>query len=139
MHSFIKREYDYAIRICAFLAGFKSGETVPLSKVARLLAIPRPFATKIVHKLKNNGITDAVQGKAGGIFLRKDPRKLSLLDILQAMGFNSTLNECLHEYGHCPLIKGCRIHLFFKMEEQKLLSDFADKKISELVIYSNEL
>lgn len=139
MNSFLKREYDYAIRICAYLAGKGYHIPVPLPQVAKVLYITKPFATKIVHKLKNCGITGAVQGKTGGIYLEKDPKKLSLLSILKSMGFNSTLNECIQDNHRCPLIKVCHIHDFFVETELELLSKFKTKMISELVIRDEDL
>jgi len=135
MNAFIKREYDYAIRICAYLAGNELGKAIPLSHIVKVLSIPKPFATKIVHKLKNNGMTASVQGKSGGIFLKRDPETISILDILKAMKFDSTLNECIYHHDICPLVGVCHIHNFFMQEEQRLLNNFDKKKLSELAIY----
>ena len=139
MNTFIKREYDYAIRICAYLAGFEHKKPVPLPKVAKVLFITKPFATKIVHKLMNAGITGSVQGKAGGIYLNENPSSLSLFNILKAMQFNSTLNECIHDHHRCPLIKTCKIHEFFIAAEQDLLDKFKNKMISDLVIKDTDI
>ncbi len=134
MNPFIKREYDYAIRICAFLAGQEPGKAIPLSRIVKVLAIPKPFATKITHKLKKAQVTATVRGKAGGIFLKKEPRTLSVLDILKAMSFDSTLNECIYHHDICPLVGICHIHNFFREQERRLLDSFEDKKIADLAI-----
>ncbi len=134
MNPFIKREYDYAIRICAFLAGQDKGKAIPLSRIVKLLVIPKPFATKIAHKLKKAGVTGSVQGKTGGIFLHVDPHALSVLDILKAMNFDSTLNECIYHHDICPLVGICHIHNFFREEERRLLESFKNKKIADLAI-----
>ena len=139
MPSLIKREYDYAIRICAYLAGREDKSPVPLPKMAKALFISKPFATKIVHQLKISGITGSVQGKTGGIFLEKDPSKLSLFTILEAMGFNSSLNECIKDHRHCPLIRLCHIHDFFVEAEIELFGRFQKKMISELAIRERDL
>ena len=139
MNTFIKREYDYAIRICAYLAGFEHKKPVPLPKVAKVLFITKPFATKIVHKLMNAGITGSVQGKAGGIYLNENPTNLSLFHILKAMHFNSTLNECIEEHHRCPLLKTCKIHEFFIEAEQNLFDKFKNKMISDLIIKDTDI
>jgi len=139
MNSFIKREYDYAIRICAYLAGREDQNPVPLPRVAKVLYISKPFATKIVHQLKISGITGSVQGRMGGIFLKKDPLKLSLMTIFKSMGFNSTLNECIQDHHRCPLIKTCKIHDFFVEAELELLTKFQNKMISELIIRAEDI
>ncbi len=139
MSSLIKREYDYAIRICAYLAGREDNNPVPLPKISKVLFVSKPFATKIVHQLKKSGITGSVQGKTGGVFLKKDPAKLSLFAILEAMGFNSSLNECIKNHRHCPLIKLCHIHDFFVEAELELFGRFKNKMISELAIREQDL
>ena len=139
MNSFIKREYDYAVRICAYMAGQPSGTTVSVSKISKALFITRPFSNKIINQLRLAGITGSVQGKFGGVFLRKKPEQLSILDILKAMNFNSTINECILNPGICPLIKSCKIHLFFKEQEELLLKNFEQKKIIDFAFSDKDI
>lgn len=131
MPSFITREYDFAIRICSLLAGFYKKNTVSLSRISQALYISRPFATKIVFKLRKKKILGSVQGRNGGIFLLKDPQKLSVLDILNAMGFNSTLNACIKNHEICPLRDNCPIHLFFKQQNKALFNSLKEKRIAD--------
>jgi len=131
MPSFITREYDFAIRICSFLAGSYKKNTVSLSKISKALYISRPFATKIVYQLRKKRILGSVQGRNGGIFLLKDPQKLSVLDILNAMDFNSTLNDCIRNSEICPLLGNCQIHLFFKRQNRMLFKSFKEQTIAD--------
>jgi len=139
MYAFIKREYDYAIRICAYLAGKPRHKPVPVSRISHILAITRPFATKILNKLRLKGITSSIQGKFGGVFLNVDPHHLSILDILKAMDFNSTLNECIHNPSICPLVGFCHIHIFFNQQEKILLENFEKKMIIDFAIFEKDL
>ncbi len=135
----IKREYDYAVRICAYLAGQKKQAPIPVSRITQLLAVSRAFANKIIFKLRQTGIIGTVQGKYGGIFLNKPADRLSVLEVLQALGFDSTVNECLRIPTICPLIGFCKIHLFFAEQQQILINNLAKKMISDLVIYDSDL
>ena len=139
MNVFIKREYDYAIRMCAYLAGRDSNQPISLGHVSQKLAISRPFAAKIIFKLRQKNIIGTVQGKHGGVFLKADPHKLSLLDVLKAMDFDSTLNECLRNPQICPLISICKIHVFFLQQETQLLNTLKEKKIIEFVFSDADL
>ncbi len=139
MNVFVKREYDYAIRICAYLAGQPSKTPVSLRVLSQKLAISRPFASKIIFKLKKKNIINTVQGKQGGVFLRANPQTLSFYDILVAMDFDSTLNECVSNPQICPLITVCKIHLFFVRQEAKLLGTLKDQKISDYIFSDQEL
>ncbi len=135
----IKREYDYAVRICAYLAGQPPQKPISISRISELLSITRPFANKIIFQLRKANIIQSVQGRFGGIFLKKDPKELSVLDILHAMEFNSVINECLRTPGICPIIGFCKIHLFFAELQELLIQHLKDKMISDLIIHDYEL
>lgn len=134
MAVFIKREYDYAIRICCYLASFynKGHKSVPV--ISKKLYLTVPFTTKIVHQLKNNNVIETVQGKYGGIKLKVSPNKLSFYDVLYAMGFDMTINECLRNPKICPLVNKCKVHLFFLSQEQMIINNLKGAKISNFII-----
>lgn len=139
MAAFIKREYDYAIRICAYLASFYNEGHKPVPEIAKKLYLTVPFTTKIVHQLKNNNIIETAQGKYGGIKLKVSPNKLSFYDILHAMGFSMTMNECLRNPKICPLVDYCKTHLFFLSQEQMLINNLKGAKISNFIITEKSL
>ena len=132
MNYFIKKEYDYAVRICAFLAGQPPQQPIPLSQISKQMHLSRPFATKIVYTLIKSKVLNSVQGKTGGIYLEKKANELSVFDILLAMGFSTALNDCLIEGHVCPLSEKCKIHHFFAEQEQVLFDNFKKKMISQL-------
>ena len=139
MNVIIKREFDYAIRICAYLSGNYDSGPISLSKIAEKLFITRPFATKIVHKLKKSNIIATVQGKEGGVFLNQIPNELSIFSILLAMGFDSTINECIKHPRLCPLVATCKIHQFFSEQEKIMIKAYKTKMISEFAFTDKEL
>ena len=139
MNSLIKREFDYAIRICAYLAGKKGQGPVSISQISQKLFITRPFATKIVYRLKQYKILNTTQGKEGGVSINANPETLSIYNILEAIGFDGSVNECLKVPDFCPLVKTCKIHSFFMEQEEKLLKSFKNKMIKDFVILESDL
>lgn len=139
MAAFIKREYDYAIRICSYLAGFNEKEHKSVPKISKKLYLTVPFTTKIVHQLKNSNIIETVQGKYGGIKLKVSPNKLSFYDILYAMGFDMTINECLRNPGICPIVNNCKVHRFFLSQEQMIIDNLKMAIINDFKITDDEL
>ncbi len=136
MNTLISREQDYALRIVAYLAGLKSGETLSVKELSKKLAISKSFAARIVHKLKNSGILGTVQGKFGGVFLKANPEELSLLDVLKIVGFNSRLNACLYDDYICPFEDICKFHTFFIKLEKQILDTLSKKKINEFQFFT---
>jgi Rrf2 family nitric oxide-sensitive transcriptional repressor len=139
LNTLIKREYDYALRICAYLAGRFEQGLVSISRLSTVLLISRPFTTKIVYQLKNENVVTTVQGKDGGVYLSRSPNDITVYDVLQAMGFDSKLNECLAEGHQCPMEDFCRLHSFFYQQERQLIDGFKKKKLAEVIMTDNQL
>lgn len=130
-NSFISREQDYALRITAYLASLKKGHFISINKMADILHISNKFAARIVHKLKKANITDSIQGKYGGIFLKADPKEVSFWDIMNVIGFKMKFNDCLKENFICELEFGCKFHMFFVQQENKMKETLMSQKISD--------
>ncbi len=139
MNTLIRRDYDYALRICAYLAGKYDQSHVSISRLAERLFLSRPFATKIIFNLKNAGIVTTVQGKDGGVYLTNDPRGVSVYDVLLAMGYDSRINECLVTGYQCPLEHTCRLHDFWGEQEELLIKALRTKKLADLILEDHEI
>ncbi len=138
-NSFIKREYDYAIRIAAYLASVYSNGHRSVNSISQDLFLTKPVTAKIVHILIKHGILTSVRGCKGGVKLSKAPNTLALMEILQAMGFNSTINECINNPAICPLVSHCKIHLYFDRLEQNMILNLKNTFVSEFVIIEDNL
>ncbi len=139
MNTLIKREYDYALRICAYLAGRFGSGLVSISRLSTALLISRPFTTKIIYRLKNENIVKTVQGKDGGVYLSQAPENITVFNVLEAMGFDSKLNECLSDDHECPMEGFCRLHSFFREQERDLIDGFKSKKLSDVLMKDEQL
>jgi len=134
MNTIIKREQDYALRICSYLAQFPPKDSIPVSQLSEKLFISVPFATKIVHKLKKKDLVGTVQGKFGGVYLLPDSNTLSVYDVLVAMDFEFHVNSCLKIDQVCPCESTCQFHDFFAEQEALLINNFKSKKICDVTI-----
>ncbi len=134
-----KREFDFAIRICAYLGGKYPRQISPINEISTKLLITKPYTTKLVYKLKKAGIVGTEQGVNGGVYLSIPPNKLSLYKILSAVGLSKTISECITEEDFCPLPPPCKIHSFFMEEEEKLINKLKKKNISLFVFTDKDL
>jgi Rrf2 family nitric oxide-sensitive transcriptional repressor len=134
-----KKEFDYALRICAYLAGLKNNEIISVNLLSKQLLVSKPFTTKIVYNLRRSGIIASKQGKYGGIYLTKDPNKLNLLQILESVGLSKTISDCINEKGFCPLPAPCKMHSFFMKLEENLIHELSKKTISNFAFTKLDL
>ena len=139
MTAYIKREYDYAIRICAYLASFYQKEHKSVPEISKKISLTKPFTTKIVHQLKNNNIIETVQGKYGGIKLKIAPDKLSFFDILNAVDSDMTINECIRNPQICHIIDNCKVHQFFLTQEHLMIENLKNATINNYILTDDDL
>ena len=136
MYYLAKKEYDYAIRICAFLAGSTNKSHYTISQLALALLIPQPFATKIIYQLKLSKIVNTTRGKKGGVSLAVSPDHLSFYQIFEAMGLVRSVSNCINDENFCPLPAPCDIHQFFINQEIKIIEDLMKATINNFA-FSN--
>lgn len=134
MQTYISREQDYALRITSALAPLKEKEQLPVSELSKRLYISKNFAARIVHTLTKNGILSTTQGKYGGVSLKKNPKKLSVYEVLETIGFKTKFNQCLDERFHCEFSNKCLFHSFFDEEEKKFHERMKSKMISDFLV-----
>ena len=76
--------------------------------------VPYRFLRKISHQLVASGFADAKRGKHGGIYLIIEPKKISLLDVLNVFDLRSlTLNACCLPKSECARKEKCPVHPHF--------------------------
>ncbi len=137
--NYIKREQDYAIRIAAFLGSKYPDGYYSISEISRLLFITHPVATKVIYKLTKQGVLKTLRGRNGGIALNQNPATLSFYDILTAVGFNSSMNDCIINPGICPLVKMCKVHLYFLNIEKNIIQSLKETFLSSFIFGKEDL
>lgn len=60
-------------------------EFLSTADISKFLSIPKPTLVKILQNLNSANIIETKEGKQGGIRLMKDPSKITVLEILEAM------------------------------------------------------
>ena len=74
-------------------------------------------------------IRDSVRttrGCNGGYFLNKDPREITILNVIELFEGEFTLVDCVSDEKNCPRIKNCQTSNVWK-KIAKSLRDTADK------------
>ena len=76
---------QYAVRLMLHLAGARGQGYVLLREIARAERISEKFLGQIVMPLRRRGLLRAGRGAHGGYALAKEPREISVEDIVEAV------------------------------------------------------
>lgn len=76
---------DYAVRFVVYLAIEGKDRLVSASEIAENLKVSSNYLMQIAFKLKESGMLATVRGVKGGFLLKRDPKKITLFDIIEIM------------------------------------------------------
>lgn len=131
----INQATDYAFRTVLFLAKHRDRDLIMAHDIAKSEVIPMRFLLKIMPSLIHAGIVASVRGVGGGYALAKDPREITLLDILEAVEGPIELNRCLIRPDLCSknAAAACEIHAAMAQIQNRLRGDFQGFTVAELM------
>lgn len=105
----VSQKCQYALRALFELAKRWNRGPVKISEIAASQGIPVRFLEVILNQLKQGGFTDSVRGKEGGYVLSRNPRELTIGEIIRfvegPLGPVECVNGPIRE--KCPLEGKC--------------------------------
>ena len=109
----LKMQTDYAIRILIHLA--TSSGYVAKESMAKSLGIAPNYLPKVVRQLRDVGWVDSSVGYTGGYKLIKDPKSITLLDVMAVTEDTVKINRCLEPDGFCSqkVTTTCPVHQIY--------------------------
>jgi len=123
----------YAIQILAYMAVHRqNGQYMPVRKIGMELGLPVYFLSKIVKRLVQNGLVDTSRGIKGGVRFRKDPRQISLYDVVMAFEGEKRFVECVLGLPQCGEFEGCSFHKRYLRIRDQLIQLFQKTSIAEI-------
>lgn len=100
---------EYAIRVLSYL--HRHNETThSVNVLHQELNLPYKYLTKLMTELVKKGLVNASRGREGGLSLARDADKISLCDILEAIGESLEHERCILGFDRCDAANPCALH-----------------------------
>ncbi len=126
----ISQTAEYALRAMVYLAlrqGACTGQ-----EIADHTKVPAGYLKKIMHQLGRAKLVDSQRGVGGGFVLAREPRAISILDVVNAVDPIERLTSCPLEIGNHG-INLCPLHQRLSAATAAVEAAFAESNLSELV------
>ena len=114
----------YGVRLMFDLALHKGNGPVALRDVAERQEISEKYLSNIIPPLKNAGLVKSVRGAQGGYILAKDPRDVTLKDILLVLEGPMCLVECTDQPRVCNRADECLVREIWSEVSRRMLDAF---------------
>jgi Rrf2 family protein len=106
----IRRNTDYALRMVVGLAGRFGNGPVATKELSDRQDIPYQLACKLLQRLNKSRIVKSIMGPAGGFMLCRNPSKITVRQVVEAVQGPVRLSRCLFAKNFCRLSKRCTIN-----------------------------
>ena len=115
----LTRKSKYAIKALLTLAEQPDRRPVLIADLAEDQRIPRKFLEAILLDLKRHGLLQSKKGKGGGYLLRRDPRDITVGEVIRLLDGPLALVPCASQTAYVPCeecvdVATCRVRLIMK-------------------------
>jgi Rrf2 family iron-sulfur cluster assembly transcriptional regulator len=103
----LTKKSSYGLVATLELAGEAAEEPLSASAIAGRYSLPPSFVEKILHQLRQAGLVSSTQGRKGGYRLARSPHRITVRQVLEALGESLDLVGCLGPGTPCELTQIC--------------------------------
>lgn len=112
---------ELGLQAVLYLSTLEANDFVNAKQIAGKLQIPKEFVAKVLQFLTESGIVGSKKGKYGGFYLAKNPKKVRLIDIVEAIDGLETFDSCVLGFRECSPDSPCPVHeKWGKLREEAL-------------------
>jgi Rrf2 family protein len=79
------------------------------AQLADVCDVPRSFAHKILKKMVDAGLVASQTGPSGGFSLCRDPERIPLGDVVNAVQGSVSVNRCMLDVDACARVQTCQL------------------------------
>lgn len=129
----ITRASDYAIRVILFLALQPKDKYFMRGELSEKCSIPDSFLGKLLQFLVKADMLYSERGKKGGFKLKKEPKDISLYDIIVSVEGDIQINECLTDTYSCSESFHCSIHNALNTIRNNMINELKQYTVEKLI------
>ncbi len=124
---------EYAIRAAAYMASKEKSQYTSTVEVNRATGIPGPYLAKVFGVLVKKSLLKAKQGPGGGVAFTREPKEISLLDVIAAVETTDlVIKQCVMGLSECNAKHACPMHHEWVELKSRMVSKLAGVSICDV-------
>jgi Rrf2 family protein len=123
----------HAIRALVALAKLPEGAYAGAARIAQEIDAPQNYLGKLLKGFAGQGLLKSQKGLGGGFRLARDPRTVTLLEVVEPSEHLSRWSGCILGRPDCSEVNPCPMHHRWKTVRHAYLQMLERTTIAELV------
>ena len=128
----LSKKADYGLIALKHLT-MHSDVSVSAREIAEQYNIPAELLAKVLQKLARKGLVVSQQGMNGGYVLGRDPARISIVDVVEALEGPISIMPC-ENGGDCQQLQVCSVRDPLLKVKAKVVRVLGDMSIYELAM-----
>ncbi len=135
--AFFSKACEYGIQATLYIAT-REDRRVGIKEIAGELHIPVHFLAKILQALSEKDVLTSYKGVHGGFTLQRNPSRIFIIDIVEAIDGLGFFERCLIGFPGCGTDKPCPVHDHWGEVRDRIRAMLSDESLADLLPASRE-
>ncbi|MGI5900535.1 MAG: RrF2 family transcriptional regulator [Christensenellales bacterium] len=123
----------YGIRAMLSIALNEEERPIPISQIAEQQNIPGPYLEQLAGTLKRSGLVVSTRGALGGYRLSREPKDISIGEIIRALEGSLAPLACVEDEELCSHSGNCTEHMLYGRITRGVNDVFDSISLNDLV------
>lgn len=123
----------YGARIMADLAFYANERPVQVSEISKRQSITVKYVEQLLRPLKKAGYISSVRGAKGGYVISKNPKEITLAQIVRLFESQKDIIECINQPKTCDMSVECQIRMAWELVNKAFYQSLESITIDDIV------
>jgi Rrf2 family protein len=128
----LSKTADYSVRAAIALAEAWGDGYRTIHEVAEEMELPPSFTPQVLGLLARAGIAESKAGRGGGYRLARPPRRITMLEIVEAAEGPLANERCTLRGGPCRWDDHCAVHETWTRAQEALRRQLARSSLADV-------
>jgi len=129
----LSQTVGYATLALGCIGSWK-GQRVQSTQIQECTGVSMPYLRKILFLLGKSGLIEAKRGYRGGFLLARPASEITMLDVMEALGKDHAVPDCLLELDGCSDETPCPLHSFWQEERARIHDKLGEITVAEAAV-----
>lgn len=124
----------YGTRLLAEMARSDEDKPIPASEIAKRTDVSVKYLEHLISQLNKHGILESIRGPKGGQILVRDPKTLTVGEVVRLLENDISLVECIDNPACCDKSATCRARRLWSKARNAMLEVLDGATIHDLAM-----